>query len=136
MIVAGESTCMVTTSTPWLMSELVVSASLARSPQAKVYATMVSALGLTDFAPSSNALMKVEVQPNGKAATKPSLFDLVILPAAWPIKYQPSGGLPKKLAKFGPISQPPACSNLTSGYFFESSSAGYWWLKAVAKISF
>ena len=78
--------------------------------------------------------MKVSVQPSGKAATKPSLLDLVILPAATPIMYQPSGGLPKKLAKLAPISQPPACSKITSGYFFDSSSAGYWWLKAVAMI--
>ena len=56
-------------------------------------------------------------------------------PAATPIMYQPSGGLPKKLAKFGPISQPPACSKITLGYFLESPSAGYWWLKAVAKMS-
>src|SRR5512143_2487459 len=90
--------------------------------------------GLTDFAPRWKALMKVEVQPSGKAATKPSLLDLVILAAATPIMYQPSGGVPKKLAKLAPISQPPACSKITLGYFFERSRAGYWWLNAVAMI--
>src|SRR5512140_729162 len=97
---------------------------------------MVSTLGLTDFAPNSKALMNVDVQPSGKAATKPSLFDLVILPAATPIMYHPSGGVPKKLAKLGPISQPPACSKITSGYFLERARAGDWWVKAVATMKF
>jgi len=75
----------VTTSTPWLIKASVAAASLAESDQLKVQPTIVSASGLVDCAPRSNALIKVTVQPMGKAATKPSLLDLVIIPAAAPM---------------------------------------------------
>src|SRR5229473_1359571 len=59
--VAGESTIIVTTSTPLSASALTASASLAGSTHALLTITCVVAFGLTDSAPSWNALTEVKM---------------------------------------------------------------------------
>src|SRR5271169_6436439 len=95
MTVAGESTCIATTSHPWSRSALVAAASLALSDHPPVTTTMVWAFGLTDRAPSSKALTLPTAKPIGMPMTKPSLLLFVILPAATPMGYHAVWVLPK-----------------------------------------
>src|SRR5215469_13954504 len=85
--VEGESTIIETTSTPLSASALTASASLAGSTQASSTMSCVVALGLTDLAPSSNALTDVRMLGIGYPITQPSLLVLVDLPATTPIRY-------------------------------------------------
>src|SRR5919206_2343542 len=75
--VEGESTIIVTTSTPLSASALTASASLAGSTQESSTMICVVALGLTDWAPSSNALIVVRMLGTGYPTTQPSLLVLV-----------------------------------------------------------
>ena len=69
---------------PWASSDFAASACLPGSHHEPVKTTYVLTFGLTDCAPSSNASMLSSVCGIGKAATKPSLPDLVAFPAAMP----------------------------------------------------
>src|SRR5919199_4942863 len=86
-IVAGESTIMVTTSTPLSASALTASASFAGSTQALLTINCVVTLGLTDLAPIWKALTAVRMLGIGKPIIQPSLLVLVVLPATTPIRY-------------------------------------------------
>src|SRR5882757_8860286 len=80
----GPSTWQVITSQPASTSALVASASRTGIDQSPVKITCTTAFGLVFFAPSMNELMLLNTEEIGLAATKPSLLDLVLSPAATP----------------------------------------------------
>src|SRR5438445_218962 len=87
MTADGESTIIVTTSTPLSARALTASASLAGSTQVLLTITCVVACGLTDSAPSWKALTDVRMFGIGKPMIQPSLFVFVDFPATIPIRY-------------------------------------------------
>src|SRR5262249_15289801 len=86
----GESTIIVTTSTPLSASALTASASLAASTQVFTTTTCVVTLGLTERAPRWKALIAVRMFGIGKPITQPSRLVWVLLAATIPARYSQS----------------------------------------------
>ena len=80
----GPSTWQVITSQPASASALAASASRTGRDQSPVKITCTVAFGFTLRTPRVKELMLRSTSPIGLAATKPSLFDLVLRPAATP----------------------------------------------------
>src|ERR1700737_4036596 len=121
---AGESTIIVTTSTPLSARALTASASLAASTHVLTTITCVVTLGLTERAPRWKALIAVRMFGIGKPITQPSLLLVVDLPAMTPARYSQSVVSDQKVPRFGASLKPAGCSKMTSGWRLATFSAG------------
>src|SRR5262245_18145086 len=87
---AVESVFCSSPSAPPFRRDCAASLSFGGSNHVLIHTTLVLIFGLTDFAPSVNALMLRRTSVIGNEPTKPSVLVLVILPAITPAMYEGS----------------------------------------------